>query len=638
MKRILSFITGFILFSSMGSSGWAQETERYPIMKPDRETREKWYQETFGPNAQQAHIDPLIAETLDWGPKPVLLDKITYTPSERNQGSCGNCWVWAGTAQLEILHNVEHGVNDRLSIQFFDSCFPTTTDGYYPCDGGNLGTFLNFYNTWSVAPYVPWSNSNAYYQDASGGTAPHVACSAIAQAPAYNGDPNAFTRATVPTTGGVGQAAAIANIKNVLGQNKGVEFDFCLADHNDWYGAGGFQDFFDHSSETVIWNPDQYCGHWWVNGEGGCHGVVIVGYDDNAADPTNPYWIVLNSWGAPTGHPNGFFRMKMNMNYNCILHEAGYSDWYARGFQTINTANDPFYDANSLYMAAKGANTSNLFIRKKNSGGTWGGWTQINGTTTHAPAMASFNSKLYMAVKGVATNKIWLRSMDPWGTWSPWSDTMGGSTSEAPALVVFRNRLYLFARGNNSDVIWYNSMGTNGTWAGWQQVPDSHTIVSSPAVAVLNNQLVCYQVGWDGAIYFNRMRSDGGWMGWGGLPYNMITDVGISATIFNNRILLVAKGQDGVPNASKISYIYSDDGDPGLYYPWALTPGGTTTQKPQVAWGPTPDEFYITVKGFSTGIMWENHYDQIEGWAGWTQSAGSSTHAPSVNTYYLGHW
>ena len=102
MRKLFLLMTGFILLFSFVAGGWAEEAPRHPIMQPDGETRQQWYDEFM--NAPKAYIDPQIAQTLDWGPRPYLLDKITYTPSERNQGGCGNCWVWAGTAQLEILH------------------------------------------------------------------------------------------------------------------------------------------------------------------------------------------------------------------------------------------------------------------------------------------------------------------------------------------------------------------------------------------------------------------------------------------------------------------------------------------------------------------------------------------------------
>ena len=50
-----------------------------------------------------------------------LLGHIDYIPEERNQNYINNCWVWACTAALEADHDVQNGVKQRLSIQYFDS-------------------------------------------------------------------------------------------------------------------------------------------------------------------------------------------------------------------------------------------------------------------------------------------------------------------------------------------------------------------------------------------------------------------------------------------------------------------------------------------------------------------------------------
>jgi len=39
-----------------------------------------------------------------------------------------------------------------------------------------------------------------------------------------------------------------------------------------------------------------------------------VGYNDE--DPKNRYWIMLNSWGATKGRPDGLFMVSMDMNYS----------------------------------------------------------------------------------------------------------------------------------------------------------------------------------------------------------------------------------------------------------------------------------------------------------------------------------
>ena len=101
------------------------------IMRPDPATWARWYREYL--NAPKSHIDPGIARRLATKapePVPLLLDHILYRPVKRNQSSCGNCWVWAGTALMETKHSIETGVKDRLSIQWFDSKFYTMPGGY----------------------------------------------------------------------------------------------------------------------------------------------------------------------------------------------------------------------------------------------------------------------------------------------------------------------------------------------------------------------------------------------------------------------------------------------------------------------------------------------------------------------------
>ena len=109
-----------------------------PIMRPDPETLHQWIEEYE--TAPREEINPEIhsyllqAGSLGVGTSLSLLNHIQYTPSERNQGSCGNCWVWAGTGVMEIALDVQNSIHERLSTQFLNSC---KTDSY-ACCGGNL--------------------------------------------------------------------------------------------------------------------------------------------------------------------------------------------------------------------------------------------------------------------------------------------------------------------------------------------------------------------------------------------------------------------------------------------------------------------------------------------------------------------
>jgi len=278
---------------------------RYPIMQPDRPTLDRWVG------------DYLAAPRLDLpdgAPMPQrgslnLLDHLQYTPAQHNQGNCGNCWAWAGTGVLGIALDFA-GVHDRLSVQYLDSCWLSD----WACCGGWLSDFASFY-TFDVTAAIPWSNTNAQWQDGNRTCADgssQVVCGSIATSPDY---PITSVNDLSITTTGVAQTTAIANIKNVLDQNQAVWLAFYLADAADW---GVFFDFWSYQPETAIWDPDYSCGHTFIDGEGGGHAVLVVGYDDNDPDPANHYWLVLNSWGtAGGGRPNGLFRMAMDIDYSC---------------------------------------------------------------------------------------------------------------------------------------------------------------------------------------------------------------------------------------------------------------------------------------------------------------------------------
>ena len=320
-NRLIWLIVNLVFFLALAGQAWANPTEPCTIMHPDHETLMKWIDDYD--NAQAANIDPEVDVPSEGAFD--LLSHFQYTPSERNQGSCGNCWVWAGTGVMEVALDVENSILDRLSIQYLNSCY----SGSYACCGGNLSDFTSYYS--GTGKTIPWSNTNASYQDASRTCAngsSGVSCASIVTTPDY---PVTSISAQSITTQGVAQATAISNIKNVLHQNKAVWFAFYLPTAGDW---NNFRTFWNGSGENVIWNPDFSCGHTWVNGEGGGHAVLCVGYNDD--DPNNRYWIIVNSWGtAGGGRPNGIFRLDMDMNYSCQFNYYG-SPNYSFEFQTLD--------------------------------------------------------------------------------------------------------------------------------------------------------------------------------------------------------------------------------------------------------------------------------------------------------------
>ena len=190
-SKVLCAILAFSLIMAFAGNSWSDDEGskslivddgiyRHPIMKPDMATLREWIKDYE--NAPKAFIDRKLMKTMPLTGSLDLLSHLQYTPSERNQGTCGDCWVWSGTGILEVAHSVQDSIKDRLSIQYMNSCYSTA----YACCGGNLTKFSDFYNS---AGYVyPWSNTNASFQDASkrcSDGSSSVSCGSVSTSPSY---------------------------------------------------------------------------------------------------------------------------------------------------------------------------------------------------------------------------------------------------------------------------------------------------------------------------------------------------------------------------------------------------------------------------------------------------------------------
>lgn len=305
----------------------ANGTHVYTVMHPSSEQLHAWNAEYNALPLVSVPASGSSGRLLDGaataGGSRDLLPYLDYTPAERDQGWVGNCWVWAGTGVMEIAHAVQNGVKDRLSISYLDANFNGGSGSTWAGNGGYLTDVSNFYAAIGVA--VPWSNQNAAYQDGTSWSATeqrsYEPAFAISTEPYYQVD---HIEAQKIETRHIGDERAISNIKAVLDQNRAIYFGFALPNDTAW---NSFFDFFENSSEETAWNPSPWQNSFWNNAQGGAHAVLCVGYNDT--DPTNRYWIMVNSWGVSKGHPRGVFRVSMDLDYSATMQFKDSDDWAA---------------------------------------------------------------------------------------------------------------------------------------------------------------------------------------------------------------------------------------------------------------------------------------------------------------------
>ena len=292
-----------------------QEPPSFPLMQPDEETFQEWMRAyDSAPQTTTSTLPMMRSTASEPGGSLILLSHIDYVPSERSQGSCGNCWAWAGTGCMEIALDLQEGIHDRLSVQYINSC-QYDVIGKPCCNGGWLSDVERFYDATGLC--IPWSNDGAHWQDADGSCTP---CDIVSKEPYYDiGSIDALTIPTHANEGVASDSEAISNIKSVLDSGHGVWFAFFTPSYPAWYE---FTSFWLYADADAVCDLDAICSG---TGRGPGHAVLCVGYEESS---TEDYWVMLNSWGTAGGNrPNGTFRVEMDMDYDTIF-GGGYSFYW----------------------------------------------------------------------------------------------------------------------------------------------------------------------------------------------------------------------------------------------------------------------------------------------------------------------
>jgi len=325
------------------------QARRHGIMRPDLPTLDRWEAHRQAA-VSRAPARGLAAEARAAAAPPATFSLLPLVPSPalRDQGDCGSCWVWASTGMAEVALNAQYGLQDRLSVEYFQA----NETGAWACDAGDLTEFCDWYDNAPGAALganahpgvmVPWSNAGGAYAD--GAVTQYqfestVPPGAVGLQPCYSG--LTLNHATLATTG-VSQAAAITAIQTAIAGNQAVGFSF----YTNFGAAGtGFDAFWDGQPEAALWT-NAYEGGTWHSSDlnWGGHMVMIVGYDTTASPPC---WILQNQWGTVPGlRPNGLFRMPMAMNYGATYTYVNTTTGASRSF--------PCYGFETLTLATPGS-------------------------------------------------------------------------------------------------------------------------------------------------------------------------------------------------------------------------------------------------------------------------------------------
>jgi C1A family cysteine protease len=367
---LLLFLIYLFTFGTAGAA-FAKADILHPIMHPDPETLQQWNE-----NYRNAPVAVITPERRDLAQRQGAFSIMSYSPwnasniYQRNQASCGDCWVWANTAAAEIALSVNNSTTNRLSIQLFNGCW-LGDNGKHACCGGDPTDFAKFYN--STQQYmVPWLNANANFADGfvSACDTTTITCANIATAPQYQvATMTASKIATTQQASGV----PVSNIKAILNNNQAVTYAMTLPNSAAW---DAFDTFWDNDDESTLFDPGTYSGiTYGSGGGGGGHEMLIVGYDDT--DPNNSYWLVLNSWGASANRPNGFWHLAMNTNYDAYYVDSNNTNQPMQGFWQLSATFTLPSNVGSLAVTMAPAPVPLLGAMWQVDGGGW----QQSGTT-----------------------------------------------------------------------------------------------------------------------------------------------------------------------------------------------------------------------------------------------------------------
>jgi C1A family cysteine protease len=250
---------------SKGARWHAEETSISRLSVPERKMRVGLVKPTSAiqgasQTTSSSYVLAAPSGTFDWRNN----GGTNYVTSVRNQGNCGSCWAFATTAALES-YTLIHGTYSQdkdLAEQILVSC-----SGAGSCNGG----YINKASDYIRGTGLPAESYDPY--TATNGTCP-------ANSSWMTSVDKILAWRWVTTT-----SPDVATLKNAL-----FTYGPLVTTMNV------YSDFYSYRSGIYSYTSGTM--------QGG-HGVLLVGYADDATVSGGGYFIVKNSWGTGWGEPGG---------------------------------------------------------------------------------------------------------------------------------------------------------------------------------------------------------------------------------------------------------------------------------------------------------------------------------------------
>ncbi|MBL1102132.1 glycoside hydrolase family 27 protein [Streptomyces coffeae] len=254
-------------------------------------------------------------------------------------------------------------------------------------------------------------------------------------------------------------------------------------------------------------------------------------------------------------------------------------------------------------------------VMLKATGTESGSWTDIGGTQSASPAIASGGpdsaDAFVRGTDGALYQKTW--GGHSWtGAWANLGGPTGGTFTGTPAAVSDApGQIDVAVRGTDNHL--YHRAYRAGSWGSWEDL--GGTIADSPAISSQHdNQLDVFVRGTDGALYqksWDGTAWSSNWANLGGPSSGTFTGAPAAVSNGSGRIDLAVRGTDDA--------VYHRAYYAGSWHAWESL-GGTITESPAITSAST-NRWDVLVRG-TDGALYRKHWNGIAWDSNWANLGG----------------